>query len=161
MGLNRVIWVIIGFLAWGIAVGMAGANPVWNQDDVTGLWWSPEKDSKIEIYPQGEGYYGKIVWIIPKSSGKLDAKNPDPQKRNQTLLGSDIFFDLKFDGKDTWKDGRLYDPKSGNFYQGYLKLKDKDDMEVSGFILTPLFGRSEKFKRVDLHDAETCEKSKF
>ena len=147
-----VVLVIVGLL------GTAIAGTQWNQDDVTGIWWSPKQDSQIQIYAKDGKFYGKIVWIIPKSAGKLDLKNPDSQKRNQTLLGSDIFFDLKFDGKDTWKDGRLYDPKSGNFYQGFLKLKDKDDVEVSGFILTPLFGRSEKFKRVDFAHLETPEK---
>ncbi len=141
-----------------LAALAASPVKVWNQDDVAGLWWSPDKDSKIEIYRKDGKYYGKLAWMLPKDEGKMDIKNHDPKKRNQKLLGSDIFFDLEFDGKDTWKDGCLYDPRSGNFYQGYLKLEGKDVLSVSGFINFPILGRigsSKKFKRVNPDDSGT------
>jgi uncharacterized protein (DUF2147 family) len=140
--------VMIAVLFLGNVAGAAFAGQVWNQDDVVGLWWSPKKDAKIKIYRKDGKFYGKLAWMLPKDRDKTDIKNPDPKKRNNKLLGSKIFFDLKFDGKDTWKDGRLYDPQRGGFFDGYLKLENKDVLEVNGFILIPLFGGGEKLKRV-------------
>jgi uncharacterized protein (DUF2147 family) len=155
MNFSRVIWAVPAALLLVGILGAAAPVTVWNQKDVAGLWWSPKKDSKIKIYRKDDKYYGKIVWMLPKDKGKLDVKNHDPQKRTQKILGLDIFFGFVFDGKNIWKDGRIYDPQSGDTYDGSLKLEEKNVLAVSGFISIPIIGRiggSEKFKRVGLHD---------
>jgi uncharacterized protein (DUF2147 family) len=127
-------------------------SPVWKERDVLGTWWTQKKDSQIEIYAKEDGlYYGKIVWVLPEKAGKLDVKNHDPKKRTQLILGSDIFFHLKFDGKTKWDGGALYDPRGGDTYQGDLRLETHDRMVVEGFINLPIIGRvgaGQKFSRV-------------
>jgi uncharacterized protein (DUF2147 family) len=119
------------------------------ENDVAGLWWTPKKDAKIRIFKQEGKYYGKIAWLRPKDKGKLDVKNPDPKKRHLKILGSELFFGFKFDGKDTWKDGKVYNAQDGGTYGAFMKMKDPDTLVFTGFFLVPLLGGSETFRRVE------------
>ena len=42
-------------------------------DKIIGVYWSPKKDAKIEIYKKGELYYAKSIWAETK---RKDLKNP-------------------------------------------------------------------------------------
>ncbi len=55
---------------------------------------------------------------------------------------------LKEDG-DEWSGGKILDPKNGNFYKCYIKLKDKTTLKLRGYIGISLFGRTEYWKRVE------------
>ena len=55
----------------------------WKADDILGIWWTPEKDGRIEIYKENDKYFGKIIWLIPENRGNKDDKNPDPDKRKK------------------------------------------------------------------------------
>ena len=138
-----------------LLLGADAAPKVWKEGDIAGLWWSPKKESQIEVYLKDGKYFGRLAWVLPKNAEKLDVKNHDPKKRTQKLLGSDVFMGLQFDGKNTWKDGKLYDPRSGNDYDGYLQLDSQNVMSAHGFISLPIIGRigdSKKFQRVGPND---------
>lgn len=118
----------------------------WKADDILGIWWTPKKDGRIEIYKENDKYFGKIIWLIPENRNNLDDKNPDPDKRNTPLQGLVNLKDFKFNG-DYWEEGSIYDPDNGEKYSCKMKLKNKDKLEVRGFIGISLFGRTEIFKR--------------
>jgi uncharacterized protein (DUF2147 family) len=43
----------------------------------------------------------------------------------------------------SWKGGTIYDPKSGKTYDGLIKVKNGNrDLEIRGFLGSPLFGRT-------------------
>jgi hypothetical protein len=44
-------------------------------DKIIGVYWSPKKDAKIEIYKKGDMYFGKSIW---SSTKRKDLKNPIP-----------------------------------------------------------------------------------
>jgi uncharacterized protein (DUF2147 family) len=146
---GRFLLVLAAILLLASGVFAAqGGKFLPEENDVVGLWWTPKKDAKIRIFRREGKYYGKIAWMLPKDRGKLDVKNPDPKKRNLKIFGSELFFAFKFDGKDTWKDGKVYNAQDGGTYSAYMKLKDSDTLIFSGYLLIPLLGRSEKFLRV-------------
>ena len=47
---------------------------------------------------------------------------------------------VKYDGKDTWKDGKIYDPTRGKYFTVALSFKDEKTLTVKGY-LGPFFGR--------------------
>jgi Uncharacterized protein conserved in bacteria (DUF2147) len=51
---------------------------------ITGIYWSPEKDPKIEIYQNGERYFGKSVWVVTL---RKDTKNPGESLRKRDVPG--------------------------------------------------------------------------
>jgi len=95
-------------------------------------------DSKIKIFKYNDGYRAQCVWVsnLKMEDGTLrrDTKNPDPAKRNITNDKIVIIDKVKFDGKDTWKDGKIYDPTRGKYYTVTLSFRDEKTLAVRGSV---------------------------
>lgn len=119
-------------------------------DDIVGIWLSSNGQGKIQIYKEGDQYFGKLYWMKepngPKGNPKLDVNNPDPSLRNKPLLGSVILKHFKYDDGE-WSGGRIYDPQNGKEYKSYIKLKDPQTLSLRGYIGISLLGRTEVWKR--------------
>ena len=112
-------------------------------DKIVGVYWSPKKDAKIEIFKKGAKYFGKSIWI--ESPGK-DLKNPNPSLRKRDLLGTELFTNFIYkDG--SYEEGKIYDPESGKTYDCKMSLDGKR-LKVRGYIGISLLGRTEMFERV-------------
>jgi len=125
-------------------------------DDVVGIWLTQYKDSKVEIYKDGNKYFGKIVWLetpIDSITGKpkVDDKNEDPNLRNRPIMGMKLLENFVFDGDEEWEDGTIYDPKKGKTYSCYMEFPDKnnkDRLKIRGYIGFSLLGRTVYWTRV-------------
>ncbi|MCU0430245.1 MAG: DUF2147 domain-containing protein [Cytophagaceae bacterium] len=112
-------------------------------DEVLGVYWSPKKDAKIEIYKKGNLYFGKIAWAqVPKK----DVNNPEPSLRNRDVVGLTFLTNLRFD-EDEYVDGKAYDPDSGNTYSCKMWLEGKN-LRLKGYLGISLIGRSELLERI-------------
>jgi uncharacterized protein (DUF2147 family) len=118
-------------------------SPKVKADDVLGVYWSPKKDGKIEIYKRDNKYFGKTIWAI---KDRKDTLNPDPKLRHIKIVGLEFLKNFIFD-EDEWVDGKVYDPESGNTYSCKMWLENGDIM-LKGYIGISLLGRSEKLERV-------------
>ncbi len=143
-------------LALSLLFVLGGVAPLVAQEDSTaasavlGEWLTGEGTSKILIYKCGEEFCGKISWLKdPEKEGKprVDEKNPEERLRNQPLMGLLILRGFTFDGEDTWEGGKIYDPKSGNDYSAKMSLANPNTLELRGYILIPLLGRTETWTR--------------
>lgn len=112
-------------------------------DEITGLYWSPKKDAKIEIYKKGTYYFGRSVWIA--NPGK-DSKNPNESLKNRDVLGIELLTNFIWD-KDAYTNGKIYDPESGKTYDCKMTLNG-NMLKVRGYIGISLFGRTEIFERI-------------
>lgn len=101
-------------------------------------------DSRIKIYKHADGFRAQCVWVsnLKMEDGTLrrDVKNPDPAKRNITTDKVVLIDKVKYDGKGTWKDGKIYDPTRGKYFTVSLSFKDEKTLTVKGY-LGPFFGR--------------------
>ncbi len=124
-------------------------------DDIIGVWLNEDKDAHIQIYKEGEKFFGKIVWLsepIDSITGKpkVDDKNSDPKLQNRPIMGLLLLKNFVFDGDDEWEDGEIYDPKSGNTYSCYMEFPDKNNknnLKIRGYIGFSLFGRTTYWTR--------------
>lgn len=119
---------------------------------VTGLWLSADKRGIIRIYEQDGLFYGRLVWLKEPEDDQgnaiLDSENPDPEKRDQPILGLQMVLGLEYsDGE--WRNGEIYDPESGNTYSARLRLNGSDRMDLRGYIRLPIFGRTESWTRIN------------
>ncbi len=124
------------------------------KDDIIGNWKNGEGTGVINIYKTTSGHYaGKIVWLkepIDPETGKpkLDKRNPDESKQSIPTLGLINMSGFVFNEEDKiWEDGNIYDPKTGKEYSCKINLKDKNTIEVRGFIGISLFGRTDTWTR--------------
>jgi uncharacterized protein (DUF2147 family) len=114
-----------------------------NADEIVGVYWSPKKDAKIEIFKRGNQYYGRSVWV---ASMRKDVKNPDETLRAREVLGIELLTGFLF-ADDSYSNGRIYDPESGKTYECKMTLTDKK-LKVRGYIGISLFGRTEIFDKI-------------
>jgi uncharacterized protein (DUF2147 family) len=138
--MNILLNLIIIIFAFGT---ISSSSSLVKPDDVLGIYWSPKKDGKIEIYKRDQKYYGKTIWGI---KNRKDTLNPDPKLRSNNIIGLEFLKDFVFD-EDEWTDGTVYDPHSGKTYSCKMWLENGDIM-LKGYIGISIIGRSEKLERV-------------
>jgi uncharacterized protein (DUF2147 family) len=117
-------------------------------DDIVGVWFTENDESKVQIYKVGNEYFGKIIWLKEPNdkngNPKRDIKNTDPAKRNNPAIGIMVLKNMRFtDGK--WK-GIIYGPKRGREANCTLTLKDMDT--IVGKATYGPFSDSKKLRRV-------------
>ena len=82
------------------------------------------------VSKKDDRYFGKIIAVRPASVDKKDTKNPDKSLQDRKLLGLEILSGFKFDGDDTWKDGKIYDPESGKTYSCKMWFEKDDVLKI-------------------------------
>jgi uncharacterized protein (DUF2147 family) len=138
--MKKYLLLLILYLL-AVITGFAQSNNLPNT--INGIYWSPKKDAKIEIYEKAGHYFGKTIWMaIP---GK-DKKNPKQVLRNRELLGLDLLTDFAFDN-GAYSGGEVYDPESGKTYDCIMTLK-AGQLKVRGYVGISLFGRTEYFQKI-------------
>lgn len=142
--MKRAIMCVVFFLAVSAALAQ-------NKDAVLGVWQNSTGEARIQIFRQGNVYWGKIVWLKePSTNGKpkLDVKNPDESLRSRPILGLVLLNGFAFKGGKEWGDGKIYDPKSGNDYSCKMTLQGPDVLNMRGYMGISLLGRTEIWTRV-------------
>ena len=129
-----------------LLVGLANTSHAQTKADaIVGEWTNEKKDTKFQIFKQGNKYFGKILWGT--SSETKDVKNPDPKLKTREVIGLVMLNNFVFDGVDTWENGTIYDPREGKTYSCKITLKGKDKINVRGFVGISMFGRTEVWTR--------------
>ncbi len=140
-----------------IAAGIFTSNSVvaqdYQQDDLLGIWLNEDEDAHIEIYKEGDLYFGKTIWYkfpIDDETGKpkLDKHNPDPELLKRPSLGIRLLTDFEWDEDNEWDEGEIYDPKTGKTYSCYIVMKEYDLLKIRGYIGISLIGKTTYWTRV-------------
>jgi uncharacterized protein (DUF2147 family) len=109
-------------------------------DAIIGVWQTDDQKARITINRQDSLYYGRLSnAAVSIGSAKLNLPT--------SFLAINILRDFKFSGDNRW-DGTIYDPKSKNIYQCYLKLNDDGTLKVRGYKGISLIGKSQVWTRV-------------
>jgi uncharacterized protein (DUF2147 family) len=122
-----------------------------DREGILGTWLTAGGESKVEIYRcDNVTYCGKIIWLRdPLKEGKpvTDDKNPEDSLKSRPVLGLQILRGFTYAGDSLWSGGKIYDPKSGNDYSAKMTLVDEQNLDLRGYVMIPLFGRTEKWTR--------------
>ncbi len=133
-------------------------------DAVLGVWETPHEESgwsRIEVYKCENHYRGRIIWLSeplypdddPQGMAgkpKVDRNNPDESLRERPILGLELMHSFAYDGGRQWKDGRIYDPKSGKTYRCRIEISDEGILKVRGYVKVGFvkLGRTSDWTRV-------------
>lgn len=113
-------------------------------DDKTG-----KDKSYVEISHTKSGrLQGKVIKIL--TPGKENARCEDckGENKDKPIIGMTILWNMNKSG-DGWDDGRILDPNNGKEYSCKMRLKDKNTLEVRGFLGISLLGRTQIWHRVN------------
>ena len=125
-------------------------------EKIVGIWWNEEKTSKIKVEKKDGNYIGTVVYMIPEKyvNGKppLDDKNPDKELQSRSVVGLQILDGFEYDEKDKeWKNGKIYDPKSGKTYDCYAWFEGDEMLKLKGFVMGMRWlGKSSEWHRTTL-----------
>lgn len=140
-------YAVIIFFAVGVCSTLTFSQ---SADSVIGKWYTEGNDSIVEVYKQGDKYFGKIIWLKDPNDDAgnpvLDDKNPDESKRSRKILGLVIMRNFIFDGSK-WAKGKIYDPESGKTYSCQMTL-DGNTLNVRGYVGVSALGRTSAWNRV-------------
>ena len=119
--------------------------------DIVGEWYNAEKDAVITLFEENETVSGKITWMqFPNDDNgnpKTDPLNPDEKLKSRARMGMVMLTGFAFIKDKIWDDGELYDPKKGKTYSGMMTLKDKNTIDLRGYIGFSFIGRSSTWTR--------------
>lgn len=147
--------VTVWRLCMAMLLAASGAVGAATGDPLTGLWMirderTGEPRALVRITERGDEYQG----TIEKGLRGLNAESPycdkcEGERRGKPLLGMIILSGVKKKG-DGYGDGRILDPDSGKVYDCRLTLqKGGRQLQVRGFIGTPLLGETRTWYRVE------------
>ena len=133
-----VLMAFISFFTQGFI-----SHKVNSPNEIIGLYWSPKKDAKIEIYLKGRQYFGKFVWL---ATARRDTKNPTKALQSRNVLGLELLTGFTYDD-GIYSGGEIYDPETGKTYSCKISL-EANKLKVRGYVGISLFGRTEYFERI-------------
>lgn len=114
--------------------------------NVEGVYWTPDKKGKIEIYEQNGELMARSVCC---DASKKDSKNPNPNLRDRSRIGINVMNGFKLKKKNYYTSGRIYNPNNGKTYRARMwVLNGGDKIKVKGFIGSPILGKTIICERV-------------
>jgi uncharacterized protein (DUF2147 family) len=113
--------------------------------DPSGEWRVADGNATIRIHKCGAGYCGYIASTTGKP-GK-DSKNPDPAKRNRSVIGVEVLISLKPAGANTWA-GTTYNAEDGQIYNAKMTLEGEQALQIQGCVPNGGICGSETWSRV-------------
>ena len=136
-----------------VAIVLLAAPAAWAQDNSPlGQWITDGGLSRVEVYACGAELCGRIVWLKEPNeedgTPKVDDENENEALRGRPLMGLDLIAGFVPDGRPgRWLNGNIYNPEDGKTYQCTMRLEDADTLVVRGYVLVPIFGRTQTWTR--------------
>ena len=126
----------------------------YDPDAIVGRWLSAQKRNQVQMYKQGDKYYGKIAWMLEPddpATGKIkvDHRNPDESLRSRPIMNAVLVKGLEYKGKNVWGGGEIYNPEDGKTYSCIVTLRDPNTLDLRGYMFgLTLLGKTISWTRV-------------
>jgi uncharacterized protein (DUF2147 family) len=133
--MNQIISLIIPLLFTTFLSAQSTPVGTWKTiDDKTG-----EAKSYVEIYEKDGKFYGKISKLLRRPADTKCEKCPG-SKKDKLLVGMNVIENLQF-SKNTWRNGTILDPETGNEYGCviWFEPNQPDELKVRGKHWTGLY----------------------
>ena len=120
-------------------------------DEILGKWLTEKKDAVVQIFKTSDNKYaGKVIWLekpLDENGQPIkDKMNPKPELRSRQIMS--LIFLGGFEYKNNeWVNGIIYDAESGNTYKAKIALRDKNTLDLRGYVGSPMFGRTTTWTR--------------
>ena len=137
----------------GTALALLAVAPA-RAADLSGVWLTNAGDAHIRMAkcaPNGLTMCGTIVWLQQATDANgvplTDAKNPDPARRSQPMIGTVVAIDFQPASDDPERlVGQFYNAEDGQTYNGSIVARGPDALAVTGCLL--IFCQTQTWTRV-------------
>jgi uncharacterized protein (DUF2147 family) len=129
----------------------SSSTPEPSSPSIVGTWLTEEGKARVEIFACDTLLCGRIVWArrqVETIDTLLDIHNPDAALQDRPIIGLLILKEFSADGNNRWTGGTVYDPESGSTYSATIELVDRNTLDLRGYVLIPLLGRTTTWIRV-------------
>lgn len=121
MKITRIV-ACLGLLITAAAPSFAaGGGP-------SGEWLVEDGSAVVRISKCGGGYCG----FVAKGQPGRDYRNPDPNKRNRSVIGIEVMFNMR-GGPPSWS-GETYNADDGQIYNGKITPMGPSSLQVEGCV---------------------------
>ena len=97
---------------------LAAAAPSFAAAGPTGNWVVADHTAVVRITKCGGNFCGYVA----KGQPGKDIRNPDPRKRNRSVIGIQVMFSMKPSGPNSWS-GETYNADDGQIYNGKITVE--------------------------------------
>lgn len=115
--------------AAGLLLLVAGPGAAAAGTGPSGEWLVEDHSAVVRISKCGGGYCG----FVAKGQPGKDYRNPDPSKRNRSVIGIEVFFSMRPAGPNSWA-GQTYNSEDGQMYNGKITLTSENTLQVEGCV---------------------------
>jgi uncharacterized protein (DUF2147 family) len=121
---------------------------------INGLWETfyldtGARSAYVCITTKNGNLVGKIVKNYPRRGENPTICDKCPgNKKNKPFVGLEIVWGFTDNGNGEWVDGHILDAENGDVYTAKAQLQGKE-LHLRGYVLTPLFGKTTVWKKVD------------
>ena len=120
--------------------------------DPLGKWLTQSGNATVAIARCGDALCGTIVSLKDTNDPatgrpKADTNNPDAAKRSRPMIGVQIVFDMKPNGKPNVWDGQVYNAEDGKTYTGSITLTGASSLDLKGCALGGLICKTQTWTR--------------
>jgi uncharacterized protein (DUF2147 family) len=123
--------------SWLAVLALAGITGPALSAEPMGDWLVAGKLAAIRVAHCGNALCGNIAWT--KGPPGTDRNNPDPAKRNRSMIGLPIILNMKPAGANRWE-GEIYNAEDGKTYSGRISLASENVLRIEGCVLGFLCG---------------------
>jgi uncharacterized protein (DUF2147 family) len=109
-----------------------------------GEWLVQDGTAHIRIVQCGTSLWGVIAWT--KGEPGKDENNPDPTKRDRSVMGMPILMNMQ--PADSRWEGQVYNAENGETYTSHISLVSPDVLKIEGCVLGGLICGWENWTRV-------------
>jgi uncharacterized protein (DUF2147 family) len=121
-----------------LTLGRAAADPV-------GEWQVADGSATVRITKCGAALCGVVA--STRSAAGRDYKNPDPAKRNRSVLGIQVLSNMKPAGPNIWT-GSSYNAEDGQTYVARMTVQSERTLSLQGCVPNGGLCGSETWTRV-------------
>lgn len=128
--------------AIAICITATWADPPLNP---LGRWVTESGNLEVDVAPCGDALCGTVVKVLANRSmsapgGEMDAADKRP------AIGMTILSGFRLVGKGEYK-GEIYNRENAKTYSATIKPAKGDQLLVHGYVLLPLFGKTQVWRR--------------
>jgi uncharacterized protein (DUF2147 family) len=100
----------------------AAATPPPPATPLDGEWTVQDGSARMRLGACGgeSSICGHTAWT--RDPPGIDHRNPDPAKRQNSIIGTQILIDMRPAKPNRWE-GRIYNPRDGKFYDASVTLR--------------------------------------